>query len=442
MKTFTLILFAVAIMISPIMAQHAIPRQELSNNRHTPVSVSDNQQNLNSSLMLLNSPNRHLKSTPSIKLDSIIISSRTSDSAPWKRYNKEVFIYDDKLRLVEISSTTGLYSWSNWPETAVFSYNIAGKVESIHLYSKIPDYPECCTRFNFTYDDLGRMLTAYSYNLYDGNWEINIGKNYSYDATGNVNTIFMEENWWAYWTSLHQYFYNNAGKLVRYENDFYSILTSYEWSPEGNLMELHYQSWYQKRDQAYEYDGNGNRLGSKREYSTKQWNSEVLTLQEKSSETYNYMDMNFSDLVDLNLSLLDQNNELDAVEYFPEKLLSTVNYRMDFSTYEMNAPKIQKSEYFYSPVPFKQKLISGIEERLNSTFSIYPNPASGHVTVTWTGNHDQLNLKIYQLTGTCVIDREIFSNETVNLEKLPKGAYFYKLSDRKEILKSGKLIIE
>jgi YD repeat-containing protein len=448
MKKLTLLLFAAVFTINAGIAQRlnyvqkVMPDNTIAQKKIADLKMANPMNRLNLPFIFSNASNQLFKSGTSIKLDSIIILSRTSDSSPWSRYNKQVFIYDDELRLVEISSTNGLYSNSNWPEKAVFSYNANGKVDSIHLYSKIPDYPDCCTIFNFTYDDMGRMWTAYSYYLYDGFWEINVGKNFSYNAAGKVSEIFAEENWWSYWTSLHQYYYNNAGKLVSYVNDFYSIQTSYEWNADGNLTDLHYQSWHQQRDQAYEYDANGNRVKSKREYSTKDWNSEILTLLEKSSEIYSYLDINSSNLVDLNLSLLDQGNELDAVEYCPEKLLSTVDYMLDYSAYPMNTPKIQKSDYFYSSVIYDPKSVTEINERQDSEFAVFPNPASDQVTFTWKTAYNRLNLKIFQLTGSCVTNMEISSNETINLEKLPKGIYIFKLIDNKHTLKSGKLVIQ
>jgi hypothetical protein len=133
---------------------------------------------------------------------------------------------------------------------------------------------------------------------------------------------------------------------------------------------------------------------------------------------------------------------LDAVEYCPEKLLSTVDYKLDYSAYQMNTPKIQKSEYFYSSVIYDPKSITDINERQDSEFAVFPNPASDQVTFAWKTGYNRLNLKIFLVTGACVTDRDISSNETINLKKLPKGIYIYQLIDNKQTLKSGKLVIQ
>lgn len=73
---------------------------------------------------------------------------------------------------------------------------------------------------------------------------------------------------------------------------------------------------------------------------------------------------------------------------------------------------------------------------------VFPNPAINQVTFTWETGYNQLNLKIFQLTGACVTDKVIKSNETVHLGKIPKGIYLYELLDKKQILKTGKIIIQ
>jgi hypothetical protein len=376
---------------------------------------------------------------PTIKLDSVVVYSYSTNWNNWVKTNKQIFEYDSLFRLIEITAAEGLYPWSTNYEKARFRYNAAGLVESINLFNLTNNELSDKIKFQFTYDDAGRLLSAYSYT---GNYDICIGKNYKYDKEGNITEILAEENWWTYWTSLHQYAYDSSGKLICYKCYFYSILTTYEWNTEGNLIEQHYQSWYQKRDHTYKYDKDGKRVKSEKEYSTKQLNENEFTLQEKSTETYTYLDINHDKLVKLNLSLLDLDNELDDVEYIPDKLISTVNFNLEYSARETGKPKIQKSEYFYSLIPVDQTTIAGLDNKLNGTFTVYPNPATNLVTFTWDARYDRLNLKIYHLTGVCFLDREIYSNEIVSLYKLSKGVYIYKLSDHKQMLKTGKLVIE
>jgi uncharacterized protein YceK len=100
---------------------------------------------------------------------------------------------------------------------------------------------------------------------------------------------------------------------------------------------------------------------------------------------------------------------------------------------------ITQSEF----IPVKVGITQNSEPiQADMEWKLYPNPATNQVTFVWSQKYELLNLKLYQINGNCVLHREIFSNETVSLENLPKGVYLYKLSDRKLILNTGKLVIE
>jgi hypothetical protein len=442
MKKFTFLFAALLFIVGGLLAQNVIPGPEfIPNSPNSSARLNLPYQSFRP-LQYFRSQDRLLKSTPTIKLDSIVTYSKSDESQSWKT-NVQTFEYDDDyLRLAKIKSTSGVYSWLNWPETVEFSYNDEGMVESIHIFNQYENEWGETFYFSFTYDENGRMLTAYSYYPWDGAWEINVGKNYKYDAAGNVSEIFVEENWWAYWTTLHKYTYDTEGKLISYKEGYmYKILATYEWNKFGNLAAEHYRDWYQKREQNYEYDTNGNRVKSTLNYATKDWNSEVWTTQKISSETYTYTEMNSEDLVNIDLSLLYLGNELDEVPYLPKKLLSTVEYRVNSGSNADNS-NVKESFYFYSTFPDTQNLKTGLDDKLIPEFAVFPNPATDQITFSWPSVSEQLNLKIIQLTGACVTNRQIRSKETISLEDLPMGIYIYQISDKQQLLKAGKLVVE
>jgi uncharacterized protein YceK len=99
---------------------------------------------------------------------------------------------------------------------------------------------------------------------------------------------------------------------------------------------------------------------------------------------------------------------------------------------------ITKSEF----IPVRVGITTNNESvPLDAEWEVYPNPATNQVTFTWNNYFEKLNLKIYQVTGACVSEKEINSNETVSLGNIPKGMYLYQLADKKQILKTGKLVI-
>ncbi len=92
-------------------------------------------------------------------------------------------------------------------------------------------------------------------------------------------------------------------------------------------------------------------------------------------------------------------------------------------------------------IPIKVDLVQKSEVNLkNEELEVYPNPATDAVTFSWNNKYNQLNLKIYQINGTCVIDRKISSQENIPVKNLQKGMYLYKISNGNQLIKSGKLI--
>jgi len=433
MKKITLLLFTAIFMVNIIFAQSVNTGQKVMANQINAQELLPGSRmanplfQFNFPLVFPNSPEKQLKSAGTIKLDSVIISKHSSVSEHWTKLNKQFFEYDNELRLVKIATTSGLNDSGIYPETALFKYNSAGLVDTVKLYY-IGDQMKDMSQYGYiklSYDDSGKLLKSYSYVLYNNNWELYMGYNYTYNQSDKVIEIFLEENWWAYWTSLHKYTYDQEGKLIRYEEEpWYSILTTYNYDAEGNLIEENYQDWYQKRKHLYYYNQDGDRVKSERYY----WIDNEL--QEHSIEEYSYLDLNYSDLADMNLSILNLTNELDEVEYIPNKLISSIT------------EDGKKTEYFYSSITDDSKILTDIKETQHLEFTLYPNPVTDQITFTWNEGLPVLNLKIYLITGACVIDKEIFSNETVHLEKLNTGVYLYKLTDKNTVLKSGKLIIK
>ena len=90
----------------------------------------------------------------------------------------------------------------------------------------------------------------------------------------------------------------------------------------------------------------------------------------------------------------------------------------------------------------KSLIVHSRKLEINYEINVYPNPATEHVTFSWSRNYDQLNLMVYQITGKYLIDKIISPNEETDVSHLPKGIYLYRLSDNNEMIKTGKLVIE
>ncbi len=90
---------------------------------------------------------------------------------------------------------------------------------------------------------------------------------------------------------------------------------------------------------------------------------------------------------------------------------------------------------------------TGISENiLNEGISIYPNPSAGLLTIKYseyTTPDTKYEIEIYNVLGKKIYYAQINSDKAViDLNKQPNGIYIYQIKSEKEILKTGKIIIE
>lgn len=74
-----------------------------------------------------------------------------------------------------------------------------------------------------------------------------------------------------------------------------------------------------------------------------------------------------------------------------------------------------------------------------SAFSVYPNPASNHITVNFPEGITEAEMVLYNNLGQLVVVKNIQKNATIALDNLNSGLYIYKITTG-SISKSGKLI--
>lgn len=79
----------------------------------------------------------------------------------------------------------------------------------------------------------------------------------------------------------------------------------------------------------------------------------------------------------------------------------------------------------------------------NSLFSIFPNPVQENFTIELPSELLNSQLKIFNVLGENVLTEKLVNKkQTINCKTLPKGIYFYKITDeKKEMIGNGKLVI-
>lgn len=85
----------------------------------------------------------------------------------------------------------------------------------------------------------------------------------------------------------------------------------------------------------------------------------------------------------------------------------------------------------------------GIIEIANNQTQIYPNPSSDKVHFDFAPESDIRNISVYNSNGQIILNAIVESNFELQTKNLPKGIYYYRLSDSKNnIVRQGKLLLQ
>lgn len=86
---------------------------------------------------------------------------------------------------------------------------------------------------------------------------------------------------------------------------------------------------------------------------------------------------------------------------------------------------------------------AGVEEiSLKNQLSVYPNPATDLLTFKSILPNDELTLKVFNVIGELVCEKNFIEAQTINTSDWRKGIYFYKAINSKSQTATGKLIIQ
>lgn len=93
---------------------------------------------------------------------------------------------------------------------------------------------------------------------------------------------------------------------------------------------------------------------------------------------------------------------------------------------------------YLAGIPFDP---SGVKEIAGKPLGVYPNPATGFITLVGTGK-EPASVQLFDLTGKNVLSEDGLSpGERLDISSLPGGLYLYRTS-KNGTVRSGKLVIE
>lgn len=381
------------------------------------------------------------------KLDSTVSRSLHPETEIWHNSWKDEFLYNSEMRgtvLLEKEWDISTQTWITISRTEL-TYNSQGLISTVLLFSlnEQSQELELENKIEAYYNGAGRLDSALHY-ISEPNESLVLESKqiYHYNALGKLAEMeFLSLEDGETESLSYIYTYNSAGNLETSSMVFYDegeeiifFKTFYNYNASGKRT--HSEFWsisfftfaLEKSSRTdYEYNASGD-ISTE---TTSSWNSTNETWDEEEREVYTYGNLNFSDITFPYLAQLFGNNDEFGGTFNKAPAESNTYEKIDG-----NWKNTDRTTFYYSGGPSTN--VSSYEL---TRIYMYPNPASDRVSFSWTDNTVQLNLRIYNVTGTNVIDRTINSNNPVSVAHLKQGIYLIKLNKGIKEVYSAKLSI-
>lgn len=89
----------------------------------------------------------------------------------------------------------------------------------------------------------------------------------------------------------------------------------------------------------------------------------------------------------------------------------------------------------YKVVNLVPAVVTGIDGKENPTLTVFPNPASDHLTVSYTGNETIELVGILDVTGKTILQSSINTNNEIDVKSLAPGAYILEIKRGENIIR-------
>lgn len=376
-----------------------------------------------------------------------IVIEWNSLTSQWVNYSKDEYTYDGNGNPTNRITRNWFSATSEWINyyNEESSYDINGNM--ILLIAK--DWNsgssqwENSYKYESTYDINGK-LTRLTYSFWDNGtsqWIIINKDEYTYDIDGNM-TLNITYDWnsgtsqWDFFNK-YEYSYDANRNMILYIASYWESGTS-QWQgfdkeentydANGNLTVNIYSYWDQfgindwLKSYKIEntYDINGNRTV----YLNNDWNSLSSQWEITDKKEYTY-DIAYS-LNDLYMP------SWISKDYYANKPVDYISYDYDGANWTNN----RKNTYYYTTLAG-----TSVKELSSKNYTVYPNPASDNINISFTSNSIFVTFDLYDTQGRKLISKEVTNNNQISLDGLKSGIYLYDISCD-GVRKNGKLIKE
>ncbi|MBN1767705.1 MAG: T9SS type A sorting domain-containing protein [Prolixibacteraceae bacterium] len=277
------------------------------------------------------------------------------------------------------------------------------------------------SKSEYSYNETGLRLQSITseWDSTDGDWIVVNKTEYSFNENG-ASTGVIEYEWDnedGVWVNSwqHEIIYDAYGNLIQL------ILLQVDTASN----ELHVSA-----KEEFTYNGDNKQILM--EYSSLNENGQLVVFI-KQETAY---DANGSVILETNYMLDEQSGEFiktaDSEYIYNEsgdKLIEESS-----SSYYDGIPFVYKTNYYYS-IHF---VTSVIDLETNSPV-VYPNPFNDQLSFQLNKNSKHIAFELFNLQGQKIISKSVLISETISVESLASGVYFYRLSIDNTIHR-GKLI--
>ncbi|HLO60146.1 MAG TPA: T9SS type A sorting domain-containing protein [Bacteroidales bacterium] len=342
----------------------------------------------------------------------------------WVTKDKFVFTYDDEENTVQWTAFHRELNSEPWQlnERVIDKYHVNGyKLSHIDLFYN-PEVSEFENRFSnvYTYDASGKMTGMFSFNWNDAipGWDSTGKYEYSYTVAGDsmVEYVFeknLAEDIWSL-RYMDEVLYTPSGKE--------KIGTGFQWNSVEN-------KWDTTNEYRYYYDENDNDTL----YRLFDYNDEgVSELSFEMKTEYNDQGQKMHiHYYGLESAVWKYSGKSDLFYNESGNLTQRITYNWDDEAGEY-LPSFKETNYYDG--------LTEIASLKPSDILIFPNPASDFLAVNLNKPSSSVIIKIFNLNGNLVLQKQLRDQEHIQVGHLPGGVYVYEVLDSGNIVR-GKITI-
>lgn len=329
------------------------------------------------------------------------------------------------------------------------------------------------SKTEYSYNAKSKPILIENYNWEDNKWQSTTKEEYSYDSNGNI--ILYKQSEWdessEVWMNIRKYensfdAHQNTTLFLSFnwiESDntwIPSQRIEYDYNENGNLILSITYNWNKTISQLVNYIKNEYQYGTNQKLSSyTQYSWEFTKWEPLENETYSY-DQN-NNTIDITYNKWDANTSQLVPDYRNE-----FTYNLEYDSEDMVIPpkvifKLSDLDYVNIPISitsftyqdtnwleegeqilyYSKGNSIGFSETTELINNLYPNPVSNNLTIRFSDNSAVANFELYDTQGRKVWSKHVSNNESISLENLNKGIYFYKLLSGDKV-STGKLIKE